>query len=291
MTLYHAPQLDKKSAEMQPGTADIADLTEIPPAQVPKSRRFRTFRVIMALILREIGSRDSRSSLGFLWAILDPIGTVVVLSFAFSMISKNPRLGDNFQLYYVTGVVPFHMFTRTSNRVASSIRYSKQLLGFPAVTVLDALFARFLLNFLVDIVVFVVLATGVVSYYHLRVSPDVPSIISSLVMSGSLAVGVGTFNSVLFMAYPTYENIWGMFSRPMLLASGVMILINDLPDYLFRILQWNPMAHFVGEMRHAFFPSYDSSYVTPSYVYMIAGVTFTIGLVTLHRFVFDVLDR
>ena len=245
----------------------------------------------MALILREIGSRGSRSSLGFLWSFIEPIGTIILLSFAFAITVRTPRLGNNFPLYYVTGVVPFHLYSQTAGKVAGSIRFSRQLLGFPSVTVLDALFARFILNYVIDVLVFVSLTALIIWYYELRVNIDIASAALSLTMAGALALGVGTFNSVLFLAWPAYENIWGMFSRPLFLASGVIFLINDLPDYIFRILWWNPAAHVVAEMRHAFYPGYDYSFVSPAYVFLFSALTFLVGLITLHRFVYDALDR
>ncbi len=276
---------------MQQSTADRASPLGFTAPQEPATRSFRTFRVIMALILREIGSRDSRSSLGFLWAFIEPIGTVIILAFAFSITLRSPRLGTNFPLYYVTGVVPFHMYSQCASKVSGSIRFSRQLLGFPSVTVLDALFARFILNYVISALVFVTLTGIIIWYYDLRVNVNVESVGLSIAMAGALALGIGTFNSVLFLAWPTYENIWGMFSRPMFLASGVLFLIDDLPDYIFNILWWNPAAHVVAEMRHAFFPSYDAGWVSPFYVFAISGGLFLIGLITLHRFVYDALDR
>ena len=81
-----------------------------------------------------------------------------------------------------------------------------------------------------------------------------------------------------------------MLSRPLFLCSGVLFLINDLPEKYFKYVKWNPVAHIVGEMRHAFYPGYDASYVSPIYVFMVAGGFFLFGLITLQRFVFDALD-
>jgi len=280
-----------KPGKMQQTTADAARSDAFAPAQVPRTRSFRTARVIMALILREIGSRDSRSSLGFLWSFIEPIGTVMLLSVAFAIVSKNPRLGTNFPLYYVTGVVPFHIYSQVGAKVASSIRFSRQLLGFPSVTVIDALFARFILNYVINLLVFVCLVTMVIWWYDLRITIDIEAAALGLIMAGCLALGIGTFNSVLFMAWPAYENIWGIVSRPMFLMSGVIFLIDDLPDPIFNILWWNPIAHVVGQMRHAFYPGADESWVDPSYVFLVCAVTFLIGLVTLRRWVYDALDR
>ncbi len=123
---------------MQEITADPDQTPALRAPQEPKSRRFRTLRVIAALILREIGSSDARSSLGFLWSVIDPIATVAILTIAFSLITRTPPLGTSFPLFYMTGVVVFHIYSHIANRVSGSIRFSKQLLGFPAVTVIDA---------------------------------------------------------------------------------------------------------------------------------------------------------
>ena len=275
---------------MQQTTAALDDLPPARAPQEPKSRRFRTVRVVMALILREIGSRDARSSLGFLWSVIDPIATVALLSVVFSLVLRTPPLGSSFPLFYMSGVVVFHMYSQISNRVSGSIRFSRQLLGFPAVTIMDTLFARFLLNYLVNFIVFIVLTYGIVHFYGLRVNIDLPHVILALVMAGALAIGIGTFNSVLFIMFPTYEYVWGMFNRPMVLASGVMILIEGLPDWLFHILWWNPAAHIVAEMRNGFYPFYETNWVSPFYVFIVAGIAFVLGLVSLQRYVYDALD-
>ena len=121
------------------------------PPQSPKPPKFRMARVIGALILRETGSRDSRASLGFLWQVIEPVVSIAILSVLFSMISRSPPLGTNFPLYYVTGVVPFHLYASIGRQVSGSMRFSRNLLGLPAVTVVDLIMARFLLSALTNI--------------------------------------------------------------------------------------------------------------------------------------------
>lgn len=282
---------DEFTEEMLENAAAPSEFSPPRPPQEPKSRRFRTVRVVMALILREIGSRDSRSSLGFLWSIIDPIATVVILSLAFSLFMRTPRLGTNFPLFYITGILPYHIYSQISNRVSGSIRFSRQLLGFPSVTVMDALMARFLLNSFINVVVFIVLSYGVIHYYDLRINVLIEPITIALLMAFSLAIGIGTFNSVLFIMFPAYEYVWNMLTRPLSIASGVLILIEDMPDWLFNLLWWNPAAHFVAEMRHGFYPFYDTSWVSVFYVFMVSAIAFVLGLITLQRYVYDALDR
>jgi capsular polysaccharide transport system permease protein len=276
---------------MQRTIADPTDFQAPKAPQVPKTLRFRTLRVIVALILREIGSHDSRSSLGFLWSIIDPIATVVILSLAFSLLTRTPPLGTNFPLFYITGIVPFHIYTQISGRVSSSVRFSRQLLGFPGVTILDALFARAILTYVINVVVFAALSIGVIYYYGLRVNLDVEPVLFGLLMAGLLGLSVGAFNSVLFMLFPAYENLWGMANRPMMIASGTLVMIEDLPTWLFNILWWNPVAHMIAEVRHGFYATFHADWASPTYVFLFCGISFAIGLVTLDRYALTAIER
>ena len=269
---------------------DMPDTTAFAPPQTVKPARFRMARVVAALILRETGSRDSRASLGFLWNLIEPLASILILTVVFSLFTRVPPLGTNFALYYVTGVLPFHLYTSISRQVAGSMRFSRNLLGLPSVTVIDLILARFSLSALTNICILIAMLFILNSYYELHLRPDMGAVLSGLGMAMALGLGIGTLNSVLFPASAIYESLWGLLNRPLLLFSGVMFHIEDLPEPLFAVLKWNPAAHIVAEMRHAFYPTYEVPWVSPPYVFLIAAVSFCLGLVGLYRYIFDVLD-
>ena len=271
-------------------TSDLPQPAPVAPPQSPKPPRFRMARVVAALVLRETGSRDNRASLGFLWNVIEPVVSIAILSLLFSLISRTPRLGTNFPLYYVTGVVPFHLYMSISRQVAGSMRFSRNLLGLPSVTVIDLITARFLLSALINIWIFVIMLFLLNTYYDLHLRPDMGAVLSGLSMAMALGLGLGTLNSVLFPASAIYESVWGLVNRPLVLVSGVMFHIEDLPEPIFDVLKWNPAAQVVAQMRHAFYPSYDTAWVSQAYVLLIAAVCFALGLVGLYRYIFDVLD-
>ena len=259
--------------------------------QSPKPPKFRMARVIGALILRETGSRDSRASLGFLWQVIEPVVSIAILSVLFSMISRSPPLGTNFPLYYVTGVVPFHLYASIGRQVSGSMRFSRNLLGLPAVTVVDLIMARFLLSALTNICIFIAMLVWLNTAYDLQLRPDMGALMLGLVMAMILGLGIGTLNAVLMPASAIYESVWGLVTRPMVLVSGVLFHIEDLPEPIFAVLKWNPIAQIVAQTRHAFYPSYDIAWVSPASVALIAAVCFALGLVGLYRYIFDVLDN
>ncbi len=258
--------------------------------QRPKPPRFRMARVVVALILRETGSRDSRASMGFLWNLIEPVASIAILSLVFSLLHMTPRLGSNFPLYYVTGVVPYHLYSSISRKVATSMRYSRNLLGFPSVTVVDLIAARCLLSALTDICILIIMVFALDVYYDLHLRPDMGALLAGLGMAMALGLGIGTLNSVLFPASSVYESAWGVVTGPLVLISGVMFHIEDMPQRIFNILKWNPVAHIVAQMRHAFYPGYEIAWVSPAYVILLAAICFALGLVGLYRYIFDVLD-
>jgi capsular polysaccharide transport system permease protein len=258
---------------------------------VPRTRRFKSFRVISALMLRELESSETRTSFGFLWTFIDPIATIALMTVVFGIISRTPPIGTSFPLYYMTGIIPFGIWRGLASKTAKSLKFSSNLLNFPSVKPIDAIVARFLLNFFIEIIVFICLAFFIITAWSLKPNIDPLLIIESLTLAAVLGLGFGCFNSVLFLILPTYDNIWSIFSRPILLASGVLVPISSLPEPYQTLLWWNPMAHPVEIMRAGFYSEAPAVHSSPLYVILISLVTFTIGMILLHRQVRDAMEN
>ena len=72
--------------------------------------------MIFALVVREMGAKFGRSAGGYLWAIAEPLGGIVLLAIAFSLALRAPPSGTSFILFYATGTVPFSMFSTMARR-------------------------------------------------------------------------------------------------------------------------------------------------------------------------------
>jgi hypothetical protein len=60
------------------------------PAPNRRPRFLASFRTITALILREMATTYGRSPGGYLWAVLEPVAGVALLSLVFSLALRNP---------------------------------------------------------------------------------------------------------------------------------------------------------------------------------------------------------
>jgi capsular polysaccharide transport system permease protein len=246
-----------------------------------RSRRFPSLRAIIALMLREMATTYGRSPGGYFWAVAEPVAGVFVLTWAFSFIFMMPPLGTSFELFYATGMLPFTMFATISNRVGTSLVFSKPLLTFPAVTYVDAIAARFLLNLLTELLVIFLVFLAILSLFDTRALLDAGQIAESLGLTALFALAVGTANAYLFMRFPVWHVFWALINRPLFVISGVFFIYDKLPALLKDWLWYNPLVHVVGTMRKGFYPTYDNHYVSPTYVIGVSLVLLLFGFLML----------
>ncbi len=259
----------------------------IPPPLTPKdslrARRFASLRTIAALMLREMSTRYGRSPGGYIWAILEPLGMTIMLAIAFSLLLRSPPLGTSFILFKATGLLPFMLYSTVAAMVGRAIQFSRPLLFYPGVTWLDAILARFALNALTTVLASYLILTGILWYTDTRTVIDMGPVALSMSLAAMLGLGVGCLNCYLFLQYPLWEQAWGILTRPLLIASGVLFLFEDMPRLARDILWYNPLVHVTGLMRVGFYPIYYGDYISVLYVLVWALVPLVLGLMLLRR--------
>jgi len=264
-------------------------MTQLIPAPLP-TRSFSMVRTVFALMLREMATTYGRSIFGYLWAILEPAAGILLLTFAFSLALQSPPLGTDFSFFYASGMVPFLAYMDISTKTAQSLRFSKPLMAFPAVTFVDAIIARFLLNSLTQLMVGSCVFLGIIVSFSVDVLLEPVALLAALVMLMSLALGVGVLNCFLLSMYPLWERIWGILNRPMFLASGVFFLFESVPEPYSSFLWYNPLIHVIGMLRLGLFATYSADYVSFAYVMGVSLTCLVLGLIMLRRYHGDILD-
>ncbi len=254
-------------------------------------RPFASFRSIAALILREMGTTYGRSPGGYVWAILEPVAGIALLSLAFSAAFMDPPIGQSFPMFYATGMMPFLMFNDVHGKVATSLMYSKQLLTYPAVTFIDAIAARFALNMMTQMLVSYAILCGSYVLFNTNVVLDFPKIVLAFGLSGLLGLGIGTLNCFLFTSFPLWQRMWSVIMRPMFLISGIIFTFEAVPREYQNVVWWNPILHTVGLSREGFYAFYNSQFVSIVYVAAVSLVCLAVGLLLLRRFHQDLLQK
>lgn len=269
---------------------DSPSLPRSNPARATPQRRFASFRSISALILREMSSSYGSSPTGYLWAILEPVAGIALMSLIFSAAFRSPPIGVSFPIFYATGMMPFIMFTAVQSKVALALMYSKPLMAYPTVTFVDAIAARFILNAMTELLVAYIILAGSVMLFDNRVHADLPTIVLAFALTAFLALGIGTLNCFLFARFDVMQRAWSIVMRPMFIISGIFFLFETIPEPYSNWLWWNPLVHIVGLMRRGFYNTYDADYVSVTYLCMLSLICLTLGLVFLRRHYRDLIS-
>lgn len=266
----------------------------VPPQDSRPSLRppsFRAARTILALILREMGATYGNSPGGYIWAVLQPLGMIYIMSIAFSLFVRSPALGTSFILFYATGYLPYGLYGEISSKTARALRYSSALLAYPGVTWIDALLARFILTLLTDVAVMCIVITAILLSVDTHTVINIVPIGTAIFLAALFGLGVGLMNCLLGGLFPLYAIAWGIVSRPLMIASCVLFLYEDVPRVVQDILWWNPLVHVTGLFRRGVFPTYDATYVSLTYGFGMALTLIALGLIFLRAYYKNVLEK
>jgi capsular polysaccharide transport system permease protein len=237
-------------------------------------------------MLREMSTTHGRMPGGYLWAVAEPLAGIALLSVIFAIGFHAPMLGTSFPLFYATGLLPFLAFTDITGKLSQALNFSRPLFAYPAVGVVDALFARFLLAVLTQLAVASLLLGGILFLSETRATPDLAVLAQAAGLLAALSLGVGAMNCLTVGLLPLWQRIWSIAMRPMFLISGVFFIFEAVPLPWREILWWNPLIHVVGLVRRGLYPGYDAAYASPAYLLALGlGVSLLagIGLMRWHR--------
>lgn len=259
-----------------------------PALQHPPCPSF--WRCVGALVLREMATTHGRIPGGYLWAVAEPLLGIALLSAIFAISFHAPALGSSFPLFYASGLLPFLAFSDITGKLAQALNFSRPLFAYPAVGVLDALLARFLLATLTQLAVASLLLTGLLSLSETRATPQVAVLASAGGLLAVLSFGIGAMNCLLIGLAPLWQRIWAIAMRPMFLISGVFFTFEAVPLPWRDVLWWSPLIHIVGLVRRGLYPGYDAAYVSGSYVLALGlGLSLLAGI-GLRRWYRDILS-
>ncbi|ETD85879.1 ABC transporter permease [Rhodobacter capsulatus] len=240
-------------------------------------------RAVFALILREMTTTYGKSIGGYFWTVAEPVAAIALLSVVFSMIVHKPPLGQSFILFYASGYLTLTAYNAISINVAMSIRFSKALLAYPSVTYIDAIAARLILTTLTQLQVFAIVIAVAIATQHSQINLNFPALGRAWGMLIALGTAVGLLNCYLMSTFPAWQMVWAVLNRPMFLVTGVLFLIDQMPEPVRIISLLVPPTHVVMMMRKGIYDTYDAVYVSEAYVYGVSLLIGALGMLLLHR--------
>jgi len=129
---------------------------------------FRARDILYTWTVREVKVRYTDTRLGLAWLVLYPAAWVVLFTILFSQLVPVPMQGIPYPLFVMSGLVPWFFFSNTTSNAVSSLKNNAHLIPkvyFPR----EILPLGSVLVGLLDMVLYLVLLSGTVLYYHVGI--------------------------------------------------------------------------------------------------------------------------
>jgi len=236
-------------------------------------------RVVAALIRREIRARFGESRLGYLWAIIEPLGHLAVLMFLFVYIlRRRAPIGGSIVVFFLSGLIPYFLCTRLATYLIGAVAGNRALLNLPLVKPTDVIFARMILETSTYLFVAFLLFGGLAVFGDYEAIPWDPLALAEAVgIICLLGFGFGLINLTIAAFVPNWGFLFGLFIAPLYFLSGVFFTVSEVPPPYRDYLLYNPILHCVEAFRAGFYHDYDVAYIDRAYALRVALGAVVIG--------------
>ena len=242
------------------------------------------WRVLVALMLRDLKSRFFGSVFGHLVVIAWPLSHVLILLIVNIAAGRLVPYGDSGALWFATGVVPFMAFSYIARFMMLGIVFNKPLLVFPQVKITDILFARAVLEILNAGLVIVILCV-MFWVYGINFVPIYP--VQAFFALGAcmlLGLGFGFVHSIIAVGFRPWITGYALLNIIMWITSGVFFVAHSLPEPIRYLESFNPIVQGIEWMRSAYYEGYGSGFLDKEYLIGFSLFSICLGLL-LERFI------
>jgi len=213
-------------------------------SQLYTINRFKHF--LRLLVKRDFVTRYRKSVLGVLWSLLNPLLTMLVITWVFSNLFRFQI--ENFPVYFLSGYMIYGFFNESTTQAMGSVIGNEGIIRkiyvpkyiFPLARVLSSL-VNLLFSFIAFLFVFVI--TGASFQWTMLLLP-IP-IIYTFVFS----LGVAMLMSSMAVFFRDLTYLYGVFTLLLMYMTPIFYPVSIVPERFLPFYGLNPMYHFVDYFR------------------------------------------
>ncbi|MDE7297374.1 MAG: ABC transporter permease [Lachnospiraceae bacterium] len=239
---------------------------------------FKKYRFLLAeLTKKDVKLKYRSSALGFVWTLLEPLLTMLVLTIVFGTIMNNKT--PHFSVYILTGRLLYSFFSGGTKLALKSIRRNAGMIRkvyvpkymYPLAATMSS-FITFLLSLVVLVVVAAVQGVPPTRYL-LGVFPP---LITLFVM----VAAIGFLLATLDVFFRDLEYLWNVATMLIMYMSAIFYQPERLLDSPYGFLiRYNPLYAVIANFRNAVFGRPPELFymfypIAVSLVILVVGLTF-----------------
>ncbi len=219
--------------------------------QLVDIREFAEYRdLFFFLVLRDVKVRYKQTVLGGLWAIIQPVFTMVIFTLFFGNLAKVPSDGIPYPIFSFSALVAWTYFANTVSFSSNSIVQEANLISkvyFPRLIVPLVPAVAFLLDLAIAFVVLLVMMAAYGIYPNTNVV-FLPALVALMLLTAS---GVGMILAALSVRYRDVRYAVTFSVQLWMFASPVAYPASMVPERFRLIYAMNPMTGVIEGFRSA----------------------------------------
>jgi lipopolysaccharide transport system permease protein len=270
--------------------AIVAPVTVIQPSSGWTTPRiveaWRERELLYYFVARDVKVRYAQTLLGAFWAFFQPIGMMLVFTFAFRKLGRVQTENVAYPIFVFAGLTFWTFFSRAVLSGADSLVANAALLtktSLPRLLLPVAAIVSAMFDFVITFFLLIIFA-AVYGYYPTWRYALIPVI---LLVGIVLAVGLSLLLCAINVQYRDVRNILPMFVQLLLFASPVVYSLNTIGvKWAEALAAANPLVGIVQGFRWAVI-----STGPPSHIAIASSSLFTLVLLALGLVYFGRVER
>ncbi len=198
------------------------------------------------LVMRDLKVRYKRSLLGVVWAMLNPLLTMLVLVLVFSYLFRFNV--ENYPIFVLSGLVIWSLFAQGTTFAMNSILENSGVLKkiyIPSSVFVTSAVGSSVMSLLFSFIPLLILSvmTGVKAQVSWLLLPF------PILQVAIFTLGIGSILAALVVFFNDVVHIYSVLISMYFYLTPIIYPMDILPDQIQTLQQFNPMFHYVALLR------------------------------------------
>ena len=208
--------------------------------------------IFYVLAWRDIKVRYKQTALGAIWALLQPLLTMIVFTLLFGRLAGVPSDGKPYAIFSYAGLLPWNFFVAAVTTGSNTLLNSTNLITkiyFPRLLVPTAAVAASLVDLAIASLLLLVIMPIYGVGFHARLLMFIPLV----GLTAMIASAVGIFTSALNVKYRDIRHALPFILQIWMFLTPVIYPVSFLPARWRWVLGMNPLSGIIEGFRAAIF--------------------------------------
>jgi len=206
--------------------------------------------LLLFLAWRDLKTRYAQTTIGFAWAIIQPVAMMLLFTLVFSNFAKLPSDGVPYPLFVYAALLPWGYFSRSLDKSSFSMVAESNLITkvyFPRIIVPISATLVGMIDFAIAFLLLLVM----MAFYGVLPSWEALFVPMFLLLIMLISLAVSLWLAALFVRFRDIAAAMPLVTQIWMFASPVVYPVSMVPEQWQWIYNLNPMAGVIEGFRWA----------------------------------------